>query len=430
MVSFVPSGRRSPGGVGLPALAVDQALYSGSNFVLAAVAARSLSAAEFGRFAFVILFVSIAANLGKAVWHEPDLATGRVSLGRRWVAPTVVGGGLALALTGGLYGGIPMAALAAGAMVIVVAQDRLRYRLFAVGRAGAAALADLVWLAVILIGFAPGRGETGVEVLALWMVGAAVSCGVAAAALTGGEAQGPADGSVRSVHPLSPVTAGRRLGLLADFALSSGMTQIGALAVGLVMAADRFADLRTAVIVFGPVGVATGAVTTWIFATHGDRRRSRSEVFPVAAALASVCLVLAAVLVALPPEWGAVGFGASWPGRLTLAAIGCSVAAQAVGTPAMMLLRRQGRMRSLLTVRVVAFAAFLATTVALAATVGRAEAVAATYAPVNAALAWAAWRRVDSQSDSQDGAGSGADRPVRPPSGRAVPVRPPVGPPL
>ncbi|MDH3296034.1 MAG: hypothetical protein OER95_17085 [Acidimicrobiia bacterium] len=376
MVSVVAPQSRKSSSIGLSVLAVDQALYSGSNFVLATAAARRMTEDEFGRFALIILILSIMANLGKAVWHEPDLAREATGFG-----PSPAQLAMAGLLGFGLVLVAQPLALTVGGVLVVVAQDRLRFQGLAVGRWPAVMAADLVWFVISLAAFLAPLDGAGL--LALWSGGAMASMIVLIAALT-------------QRHPPGSIAVPVRLraALLIDFALFTGMTQLGAVVVGFTLAAAEFAGLRAAVIVFGPIGVLTGAVTTWIFATSGAVERPARRVLPIAILLAGFCVIVAGLAMVMPPRVGAVAFGASWPDRLVLASIGLSVAAQALATPAMMLLRLSGRLRRLLTARLVAFCGFMVLVNATALLAGRAGPVAMMYVPVNLGLAVAAWRRV------------------------------------
>ena len=373
----------------MPLLAVDQGVYSASNFAVAALAGRALGADDFGRFAFILLTISIVGNLARAVWHEPDLAAVRAgtpaALGPR---PALLGSVALLALIVGIEG-TSWPPIVGAALAAALAQDRVRYRAIALGHGGRLLAGDLLWLTVVGSGLV-GLVDVGstAAILQLWLVGAALGV---TPHLGLRPASGPCpDGHGHRDGPGS-IGGRRRLALLTDFLLFTGMTQIGGLTLAAFLDIDEFADLRGAIILFGPIGVLTSAVTTWIFASLEADDAAIAAVRGRAALLAGSSFVAVAAAAAVPRSVGEIVLGSGWPPRAVLVVIGLSVSCQALSTPGMMLLRLLDDRKRLLRLRLGAFATFAVATSGLAVATGSAAAVAVAYLGVNAALSGRVW---------------------------------------
>ena len=397
-----PRDRSGP--VGFRVLLIDQSLSSASNFAIAAAAGRTLDADGFGRFAIVLLAISIVVNLGRAVWHEPDLVDAKDAERRALPRPgphaigylTVFGVAAAIALDAGRWGSSTL--LVAGlALVVAVGNDRARYRAIAAGASNALLAAGGIWLAVVLFAMSGTLAlETPAALLHLWLVGAALGTFLLLTAghgLRGRSADTPIASRAVPQRPNPP--SGRRLALLADFTLFSGMTQLGGLLLAAFLPFDEIATLRGAIVIFGPVGVTTGALATWIFASMaGEQTREPDAVRRIARASAMIAglgVVAVAIAAVLPAGIGIVVLGSGWPSRSVLVLIGVAVACQALSTPAMMLLRARDERRPLLTLRAGAFAVFLASTIGSSILAGTASAAAIGYLLTNAGFAVAVW---------------------------------------
>jgi hypothetical protein len=392
-------------------LLVDQGLSSASNFAVAAAAGHVLAADGFGRFALLLLAISTVVNLARAVWHEPDLADsgrrgdipgpGRAALAALTVL--AVAGADATRLGAGRLDEVgdrtdePTVALvlAALAVVTVVANDRARYRAMTQGRTGSLLIADGAWLVVVVMGLAgvvPLRSAS--DLLVLWLTGAALASVVLnlpdldASRFT-------ADGHNDSGTTPPGWLQGRRLAILVDFLLFAGMTQVGGLVLGGFLPFEETASLRGAIIVFGPVGVLTGALATWVFADISRHQQADTDttrrVGAAASMVAAIGLAAAAIAALVPTAVGEAVLGSGWPPRSVLVIIGLAVACQALSTPAMMLLRVRNERRRLLTLRTAAFAGFAATTIGLSVTFGTATATAVGYLVTNASFTATVW---------------------------------------
>lgn len=374
-------------------LLVDQGLYAASNLAAVVLAGRVVAPAGFGRFMLAFLGLSVVVNGARAAWSEPEMA-------RRWASsapsratalPVITAS--ALVAGAGVTGRAPGTAVVAAAGVAAVLQDRLRYRALLRAEAAAALRSDAVWVAAMVVVAAvlagPGIGSLRTldvtAVLGLWTLGAAASALVNLPPAAGGPGRRPAAADpVPSGEQGSapPVGVGRGL-FLADFALQSGATQAAGLLLGLVMASGPYGELRAAITLLGPIGVANMALTTQILAGHPARAR-------LVVAIGGSALAVVAAMAAVPGHWGTAALGSAWPGPAVLLLIGATVAAQTVSTWGLTRLKVAARGRSLLVLRTGGAVALTGATMAAAVVTGRAGPVAAAYLAVNAGLALAA----------------------------------------
>ncbi len=370
-------------------LGLDQAIYSASNFGLAALGGRSLAQADFGRFAFVILAISVFVNLGKAIWHEPDLATGNTRLTPGpWVLLGIAAVSLATCGAAFAFGFASLPLMAFLGVVVAVLQDRSRYGALAVNRIKPVIAGDAAWLLVIVGAFAlQSRFERPEQIIGVWILGAVL--GLAPPALS--SLKLGATGASPSVRLTE------RQALLVDFMLFSGMTQVGGLAVALVLPIEAFASVRGAIIIFGPIGVLTGALTTWIFGSLDQSTPDVAVVSKRAVQLGLLSAGLTGLVALVPASIGRSVLGSGWPPVWVLLGIGVAVALQALSTPGMMLLRLLKSHRVLLQLRLGAFASFVLVVIGVAALSQAATATAAAYGIVNGLLAVGVWTHLRRQ---------------------------------
>lgn len=353
-------------------LLVDQALYAASNLLAVAIAGRTIAPHRFGGFMFVFLAISVLVNAVRAVWSEPELAAGRT---HRPVPNSVA---LAVALiASALVSGSSLVMVTLGASLAAVVQDRLRYEALVRGRLTALIAGDGLWAAILAVGWlvtlTRDVAASAAGVLTLWGAGAIASCLVLRL------------GSVVESSPSQPAAGYRRRVFAGDFLLQSGSTQLVGLLLGLVLLGDAYGELRAAITLFGPIGVANLALTTKTL-PGGAAVLKRLPVAIVAFAV-SVALALAA----LPAGIGETLLGAGWPGRPVLLLIGLTVAVQTLSGFALTTLKVQGRDRALLGVRGTGTALLLVATLWLGKANGSAAAVACGYLAANVALAALAW---------------------------------------
>ena len=376
-------------------LLVDQALYAASNLAAVVLAGRVADPDGFGRFMLAFLGLSVAVNGIRALWSEPEMARRQATAGPSRQAAVLVAAAASMAAAAGIGGRLPWVGVVAAAGAAAVLQDRLRYRALLRRDHAAAVRSDAVWaagMAVAGLALTGGAAEVGggraadvTTVLGLWTLGAATSALVNLPPRHGPAAEQA--GSTPGAAPTAPGAAVRRgagRGLfVADFALQSGATQAAGLLLGLVMAAGPYGELRAAITLLGPIGVANTALTTQLLA--GRRAGAR-----LVAGIGGAALAVVAMLAAVPARVGTAALGSAWPDRTVLVLIGATVAAQTVSTWGLTRLKLAARRRALLALRA-GGALGLAGAAAIAATLSeRAEPVAAAYLAANAVLALAA----------------------------------------
>ena len=354
----------------------EQATYSASNFALAALGGKLLDVEQFGRFALVILAISIAVNGARAVFHEPDLSDGDGALGP---SPPVLLGSAAVGLLVSVASANIVTLALVGATLGVV-QDRARFVAISRRRLRPLFVANICWLGIVAFGFViRGALATPEAIVRLWLIGAAVATLV------------PLIGEFGERARRATVASSRRVALFGDFAMAAGMTQIGSLFVALLLPWSEVADLRGAIIIYGVVGVITSGLTTWIFANLDPNDVDSGDVARKAMVLGGLGLAVTAVSLLTPDRVGEFVMGSAWPSRGVLGLIGLTVATQTLSTPAMMVLRLIDERVRLLQIRAAAFAGFVVSTSTLAVMTERALFVAAAYAMTNTALVILAW---------------------------------------
>jgi len=373
-----------------PLLLVDQALYAASNLAAVVLAGRIVDPDGFGRFMWAFLGLSVAVNGVRALWSEPEMARRWASAGPGREVALVVAAGASMVAAAGIAGRVPWVAVVAAAGVAAVLQDRLRYRALLREDGAAALRSDAVWAGAMAVagialtapGVASGRPADVTAVLGLWTLGA----GAAVVVNLPPSADAPAHrcrvDPAGSSMARGPGGASRGL-FLADFALQAGATQAAGLLLGLVMASGPFGELRAAITLLGPIGVANTALATQLLAGRPGGAR-------LVGGIGGAALAVMAVLAAVPTQSGAAALGSAWPGRAVLVLIGATVAAQTVSTWGLTRLKLAARRRALLALRAGGAIVLAGATVAVAVVSGRAGNVAAAYLAANAALAVAA----------------------------------------
>lgn len=369
-------------------LLVDQALYAASNLAAVVMAGRIVGPDGFGRFMWAFLGLSVAVNGFRALWSEPEMARRRASAGPSREVAVVVAAAASMVAAAGVAGRVQWVAVVAAAGAAAVLQDRLRYRALLRHETAAALRSDALWAGVMAAagiiltgpGAGPGRDGGVTTVLGLWTLGAAGAALVNLPPASGRAAEPcPAPAGAAAGLPTAGAGPGRGL-FLADFALQSGATQAAGLVLGVVMAAGPFGELRAAITLLGPIGVANTALATQLLA-------GRPAGVRLVGGIGAAALAVVAVLAVVPGRLGTAALGSAWPGRAVLVLIGATVAAQSVSTWGLTQLKLAARRRALLVLRAGAAIGLAGATVAAAAVWGRAGEVAAAYLAANVALA-------------------------------------------
>jgi hypothetical protein len=379
----------------------DQVLSGLSNFLTVALVARSATPEEFGHFSLVYALLLIALGLLRGLWgtrlslsasHGVALERARGLLGATaLVTPllVVVLLGLSLALTG--LDAVAIALLIALALPIVVAQDLCRYAAVAAGRPGVAFASDLVWVLVVVAGYAARPSMGGA--LLTWVGAAALALGLALALLRIRPSLAAGRAALRERHRTGEVAA---LGSVAVAA--AGWVGLGLATLSLGAAAAG--ALRGASTVMAPVNTLFAFVGLALLPLvhRAPAHRQPRLTVQLSAALAAAVVAWGALLLVVPDAVGELLLGASWPSaRAVLPWTTVEYAALAVTLGG--LLGLQARQASRVLLRLTVVAPTLVVMAALAATlVGDSpQAFAAALAGatvVSGVVVWVAHQRV------------------------------------
>jgi O-antigen/teichoic acid export membrane protein len=301
----------------------DQGMSALSNVVVSIFVARSVSDSGFGAFGVAVVVYSLALGVCRALIGEPLLSrySHVPSDERRALVPDMLGatllvsvatavvvGGIGVAV-GGLAG--PALVAVAVTMPLLLVQDSWRYA-FIVDRPGAALAVDLAWLAGVCVALplAPDGAGPGWFVV-VWGLGAGLG------AVLGWVI---ARDSVRHPpHPWRWLVRNRDMAsrFLGEFATGQSVGQLVLLSVGAVAGLDVLGAVRAAQLFFGPIntvhmGIYLALVPEGAQVRNQPRRLVRLMI-GASAVLAVVSIVWTVVGLALPANWGAELFGASWP---------------------------------------------------------------------------------------------------------------------
>lgn len=298
----------------------DQALSSGSNFLLLLLIASTSRPAEFGILAINYGVLAFALAVSRAAIGVP-LNTDRPHL-KPLEMKRREGGATALALLLGLAVAALAAAIAfmtgsvtTSAVVLIVAvpvvvlQDVWRLAAIADRRPELALLSDGTWLAVLLVLVSVrslGLAEDSVSVIAWWLVGA-----VSALVLLS-----------RAASSRSPVLLGltsvarerRRWELAADAAVLALTPVVVSGGVAALASIEVTASFRGAALLFSPVNVLLAGVQTAALAESAGAAPDAAQrrLFSISALLAAVVAAYGAVLMLLPDAVGSLLLGDSW----------------------------------------------------------------------------------------------------------------------
>ncbi|MGY1681908.1 hypothetical protein [Geodermatophilus sp. SYSU D01176] len=304
----------------------DQALSSGTNFLISIAAARALSPRSLGAFAVAMATYLIVLGVVRAACGEALLVRHAGSPAARW--PSLTSASTALAATAGgvaavlsavaglLLGGETGAALVALGVLLpgLLVQDAWRYCFLGQGRPGAATALDAAWLVLLVPALAvpalTGRISATSLVLA-WGVAGVL-------AVAAGLVLDPSRPSLRAGRDL--LRADRRLmrryGL--EFLTGYGTYQLLVYGLAAQFGLALTGLLRLALTALSPVNVLfQGAYT--ITTLHGIELRPRGRgallrwSAVVAAALAAVAVAWTAALLLAPDDLMTALLGAAWP---------------------------------------------------------------------------------------------------------------------
>lgn len=399
-----PLGRRVGWGL------VDQALSSVTNFALAILVARSVSAREFGAFTLVLAAYAIMLGSSRALTTEAfvvrfsavDEATHRQATKTVTGAVLLVGILFAVltALAASLLSGTLRAAFVPLAVTVplLLLQDSWRQVFFAAGKPAQAAANDLVWAtaqAVFYVALFMVTEPQAPGLLYAW--GAAA--GVAAAFGLWQSRSVPDPSRARDWWRAHRDLSGRFAIEHATISSAMHATFYGISAIAGLTAAGV---IRGAQVILGPITLLIQAVT-FIAVPEGVRAKEQSL-----ARLKKGCMAISAVATTAALAWGAVALmlpervgeallGESWPGaRAVLPALSVAWAGMCAAAGPLTGIRAMGAARVSLRVMAVSSPVTLLATL-FGAFVAGASGAAAGFAfggVVQATLAWLAFGRV------------------------------------
>lgn len=304
---------------------VDQVVSSGSNFAATLIAARWLDPDGFGAYSVGMVLALVAVGLCKAMCSEALLVRpGEDAADRDARSRAVLGAAVSLGLVisavlvvaASVLDGPLATCIAVVAVLIpfVLLQDTLRMIAFAQQQPTRALVSDVIWAAVMAVGFivVAQTSTTPATLMAVWMASGAVA------------------GLALSVHERAVPAVRRGFAWVADnrdlsvpYALTFTSTQGAGYFSALVLAASagvtEAGSVRGAIALFGPLNIlSTGAYTTLVpegrrLAEHAPARLVR--LCRVAGAgLAAWAALVTVVIVFLPTSIGEAILGGTWEG--------------------------------------------------------------------------------------------------------------------
>lgn len=304
---------------------VDQGLSAMTNFVMAFVIARNVSAEEFGQFSVAFLVFTLVIGVQRALVGSP-LSINHSALegeSRRHAAADSFGAVLWLTLPISV-GLLVTALLTAGTaretwfvlamfMPLLIGQDVCRMAFIAWGQPQLATLNDAVWtviqFALMAAVIASGNVSAATMVL-VW----GVAAGVAAAL------------GMMQLRALPDLGGGRRwlrdnIGvsgyLLAEYVLGVGTFQGGILIFGTFLGVTDVGSLRAAEVLTGPLGILAQAVFAF-GVPEISRRRLPSRPMWLATVASGILVAIAVLytigLMLIPDAWGEALLGDTWVG--------------------------------------------------------------------------------------------------------------------
>lgn len=402
--------------------AIDQAIYSLTNFALAILVARAVTPDEFGAFSLIFVGYLVTQGVAEAVTGETFAVAHSTANDRRGIATKLaeaagcaLGLGLALgavvAVLGLLTSGLVAGLLHVFALVLpgLLLQNLWRFAFFATNRPRAAVLNDLVWalaqtIAVVVI-TATGRSSLNSLILA-WG-----GAGTLAALLGALQAQVVPD-PLRSGAWLA---RHRTLSLrfAGEFVVLSGTGYLVQPFLGVVSGLAELAKLRAALVIIGPLHALRNAVRIsltplGVRLARTERHRLPNLAVCISVGLGGLAGAWSLAVLSLPDSFGRALLGASWAGtREVMPAVAVHIVAMGMGSGALIGLRSMAAARRSLRARLVIAVLQLAFGMGgatLAQGLGAAAGLAAANV-VGIGLLWDQFRRAYQEGDGVEGGG-------------------------
>ncbi|WP_197378837.1 MATE family efflux transporter [Mycolicibacterium mengxianglii] len=398
---------------------IDQALSSGSNFLLAIIVVRSVSPEDFGAFSIGVVIYVLTIGVCRALTTEPlAIRFGRATGPIMAEAPRCLG--LALWL-GSLIGtGCVVAAFAAGGNIqsvllvlglslpLLIMQDACRVTCFALDRPRLAATNDAVWALsmvpfVILAMNWPGAQTW--HYVAAWLIP-----GAAAGVLL--LAQLHVVPSLRGARGWFVNTRTLGMPLVWNYGLMVAPAYLLFALMPLVSSLFELGMARAAYLPYGFFGVIFQGV--WLVLLPAASRRSNAHLARLAVwsstGLGALALLWASVLAfAIPPWLGVALFGESWTEAASIRLIFAgALVAQALGVGPLIALRVLEAPKLLVYVRLVTAPLMIFAGLLLSSTQGATGLAAAImFGDVSATLlSWIVFQRIRRSKTVPDSAAS------------------------
>lgn len=345
MAGRSPDGEKQQRLGGWACGAIDQAIYSLTNFALAILVARAGTLEEFGAFSIIFVAYLLAAGVVEAVTGETFTVVHSASDRSAVAVPLAEAAGCALGL-GVIFGAVGAAigvltngptatVLPVFALVLpgLLLQNVWRFAFFATARPMGAVRNDLVWgigqATAILVLIANGHQSLNALVLA-WGGAAALAAGF---------------GMVQTGVLPRPLRAGRwltRHGSLSvrfagEFLILSGSGYLVQAILGAISGLAEAAKLRAALVVMAPLLALLNAVRIAVMPLAVRLRRSEGNglgrlVGRISGGLTVVAAAWCAAAVGAPDQVGRALLGDSWTGaRQVVPAAGALIVAMSIG---------------------------------------------------------------------------------------------------
>ena len=326
---------------------------SGSNFLLTAWMARTLSSDEFGAFSVAIAVYLVFVGSLRSLLLVPHLSSKMEGgLHARPMTAAAIGLGIVVAIAllvpaSLAPGPIATNLLAVAAILPATAwHDAVRHVAFANGSPRGAAVADLRWLGTFaLVGTAASAfaSPSGAQALTIW--------GLASLA---GSIGTPVGTEVRAAVSRLGAASGPGSSFLTEFLLRSGSLQLAIVLIGAFGSLSATGALRAALTAIAPIGLVAAGLTPMLTRSAHNPRPSRLQSdLRRGAVLFGAVAVYTAVALALPHALWERVFGQTSTGAITaFGGIALMIAAEAFAAPAAATLRGTHFGRPLVLIRI------------------------------------------------------------------------------
>jgi hypothetical protein len=362
---------------------IDQALASGSNFLVAILVVRSVSPADFGAFSIAVVIYVLSVGVSRALTTEPlAIRFGRAVNPIMAQAPRCLG----LALCFGILVGTAcvVAALSTGGALrsvllvlgvtfpLLIVQDAGRVAFFALGRPRRAAANDAVWALVQLPLVAAVMVQPHAQTwhyVAAWLVPGAMAGSFMLVQLR-------VLPSLRGAGAWFADNRKLAIPLVWNYGLTAAPAYLLFALMPIVASLYELGMARSAYLPYGFFGVVFQSA--WLVLLPAASRRSSAHLARLAAwssaGLGALALVWSIVLaVAVPGQLGVTLFGESWNDTRTIRLIfAAALVAQAIGVGPLVALRALEAPKLLVYVRLVTAPLMLAVGLILSAHYGAA----------------------------------------------------------